>query len=305
MAKTLPECKDSESILLIGSNPTTPLHFPELCLEFCSRNDQRYVAIRDRHYVKNKGVHAQQVHFLIRYNDSVVGIISGSSAVYATPARDIFFGITKENREKVLRGIINNIVFRLEYRKKNLASRVLAQWRQISATIWEDLYHTPVYGFETLVIPDRTKIKEGGIGSELDDPEVEEGDFEHSLGGSYKADNWTLAGMTEGNTKSHDQLGLNETFVRRTVKPKAVWCKWRDGYVTPVESEVTATWQASKKWNDTLERHLKRTMPDITEQEWVRLSGDLKLRAKTLASKRLAYIGKTFLTKGKHVLQAV
>jgi hypothetical protein len=235
----------------------------------------------------------------------VVGIISGSSAVYATPARDTFFGITKENRERVLRGIINNIVFRLECRQKHLASRVLAQWRTIAATVWEDLYQTPVYGFETLVIPDRTKIKEGGMGSELDDSEVMEGDFEHSLGVSYKADNWTPAGMTEGNTKSHDRLGLNETFVRRTVKPKAVWCKWRDGYATPVESEITATWQAGKKWNDTLERHLKRTMPDITEQEWVKISSDLKLRAKTLASKRLAYMGKKLLTKGKHVLQAV
>jgi hypothetical protein len=53
---------------------------PDFLLEFCSREDPRYKTIRDEHYVKNKGAHGQQVHFLVWYKRTLVGIISGGAA---------------------------------------------------------------------------------------------------------------------------------------------------------------------------------------------------------------------------------
>src|SRR5260370_5325240 len=59
---------------------------PELFLEFCKRADRPYKDIRDRHYIPNAGACGQQIHFLIRYKNEIVGIISGGSAAYPCPA---------------------------------------------------------------------------------------------------------------------------------------------------------------------------------------------------------------------------
>lgn len=275
---------------------------PDLYLEFCSSGDSRYQNIRDRHYVRNKGVHAQQVHFLIWFRNEIVGIISGSSGVYATPVRDRFFGINKMNREKVLRGIINNIVFRIEKPEKNLPTRALALWRAVAPLVWEDLYGATVYGFETLVLEERDYILEGGLGSELGDPEAIIGDFKNSPGTIYKADNWTNAGMTEGNTKNHDSAGLNESFQRTAVRPKVVWCIWRKEFNKPVESETTATWQAGVRWNETSARRLRRSMPGLTEEIWEsEIRPRLKKKAAEITEKRKNYLGKKFYLRGKRV----
>jgi hypothetical protein len=93
----------------------------------------------------------QQLHFLIWYKGDLVGIISAVSAVYRNRARDRFFKITDENRDKVLGGLVNNGVFRLERREPNLASRVLALWTQVVPALWKKLYGVDVWGFETFV----------------------------------------------------------------------------------------------------------------------------------------------------------
>jgi Domain of unknown function (DUF4338) len=191
---------------------------PELYLEFCSRSDPRYKEIRDRHYVENKGAHAQQIHFLIHHKGKVAGIISGGSAVWGTTLRDAFFKINQENRDQMLNGIIDNTVFRLETTERNLATRVLSIWRKVSAQIWEDLYGVTVYGFETFVI--------------------EEDDRKGAL---YKADNWTHLGDTAGNTKSHS--GLNTVGTRVSVVSKLIFGKWRDGFSEPVASTYQSSWR--------------------------------------------------------------
>jgi hypothetical protein len=192
---------------------------PELYLEFCTRSDPRYKAIRDRHYVKNTGAHAQQIHFLIHYKGHIAGIISGGSAVYSTTVRDAFFKITSENRDRVLNGIVDNTVFRLENHERNLATRVLAIWRRLSALMWNDLYGVNVYGFETFV--------------------EEEG---RRKGALYKADNWTFMGQTVGHTG--ETLG-GKMFARRNVVPKLVYCKWWDGYSRPIESAYLSSWRGT------------------------------------------------------------
>ena len=144
---------------------------PDLHLEFCSRSDPRYKCIRDRHYVANKGACGQQLHFIIHYKNENVGIISGGSAAYATRNRDNFFHITKANRSKILNGLINNIVFRLEKSEPTLATQCVSMWRGVSAYLWEAFYDVEVYGFETFVV-----------------------EAEHRKGTLYKADNWECTG---------------------------------------------------------------------------------------------------------------
>lgn len=279
-----------------GSIPFPPLQSgPDLYLEFCSRSHPAYRAIRDRHYVENKGAHGQQVHFLIWYRGVVAGIISGGSAVYATPVRDEFFGINQANRECVLNGVVNNIVFRLEVFEKNLGTRVLALWRKTIPLVWEDLYGVPVFGFETLIIEDRTAIAEGGVGT-TGTPV-----FKSSKGALYRADNWMFVGKTEGNTKHHDGVGLNESYGRTTVTKKLVFCKWRDGCTAPIESVYLSSWQASKKWSPTLERRLKRQWPEVTQELWEAHVPVLKARAKALAVKRKQYLGVMFYSFGKRL----
>ena len=41
----------------------------------CKRTDDTYQEIRNRHYVENRGCHGQQLHYLIKLDGVVVGII--------------------------------------------------------------------------------------------------------------------------------------------------------------------------------------------------------------------------------------
>lgn len=188
-------------------------HMDEIALEFCRMSDERYQSIRDRHYIPNNGSHGQQIHFLIHYKGNLVGIISGGSSVYAVKSRDDFFGIPKDQKikqEYYLSAIINNTVFRLEYREKNLATKVLSKWRKVIAKIWEEMYGVPVIGFETFVI-------------ETDTPKgAEKGARKGTL---YMADNWTFVGRTAGNTKQHKSGGLTQVHLRLNTEPKLIFCK--------------------------------------------------------------------------------
>ena len=129
-------------------------------LEICKRTHLIYQNIRNRHYVKNKGCHGQQIHFLIHYNNEIVGIISGASSVYGVKTRDEFFEIPNDRKTKekyYLPAIINNVVFRLELHEKNLATKVLSKWRKIIKILWEQIYNINVIGFETFVVETNTR----------------------------------------------------------------------------------------------------------------------------------------------------
>jgi hypothetical protein len=245
-----------------GVNPLPPLQF-DLCLEFCSKNDPRYQRIRKRHYVVYRGVHGQQIHFLIRHHSKIVGIISGASPVYATLPRDNFFGITKQNRQKCLNGIIDNVLFRLEKHEPNLASRCLSIWRKVTALLWEDLYQVPVFGFETFI--DEVRAGYGFRDAAL-----------------YKADNWMIVGETSGSTKHHGSEGLTgglqgKSFARRIVPKKQIVVKWREGYHTPQEYAYKSSWKTQ------------------TEEE--------RQRAKILAHKRKDWVGVYFTAKNHTIFQ--
>ena len=215
-------------------------------LEFCKSSDPRYQDIRDRHYVPNHGTQGQQLHFIIHYRNQVVGIISAASSVYAVKARDDFFQIPKDKlvrQQYHLPSIVNNTVFRLEYHEKNLATKVLSKWRRVTEEFWKQLYGVSVTGFETFVVENDTR-----------------------KGALYKADNWTMVGMTSGNAKAHGKGGMKGKSFREDTVAKIVLCK-----------------------------KLTNALPtDKYVSSWRAVSEDEKIRAKALSKIRLGLIGKMY-----------
>jgi len=194
---------------------------PALQLVRCKRTDPNYKSIRDRHYVKNNGCIGQQLHYLIYYKTNLVGIISGASSVWAVKSRDNYFGIAKENRRVSLPSIVNNVVFRLEFHEKNLATRVLSLWRKRVQSDWSERYGVIVHGFETFVVEE-----------------------DYRKGSLYKADNWDYVGRTKGNTKKHDS-GIGNKGKRVETSSKLIFCKKVKN--TRLSTEYHATWNKKTK----------------------------------------------------------
>lgn len=196
-------------------------------LEFCKRTDSRYKEIRDRHYIPNNGTHGQQIHFLIHYKGEIVGIISGASSVYGVGARDNYFDIPKDKEIKqkyYLPAIINNVVFRLEYHEKNLATKVMSKFRKVVSELWENIYSVPVIGFETFVI--ETDSRKGTL---------------------YKADNWNFVGYTKGSTKKHSK-GLKNTATRVSTEEKMIYCRWVGNKKIIPTVEYKSSWRCETEF---------------------------------------------------------
>lgn len=234
-----------------GSIPTPSLQFPEIAFEFCTQTNSRFVALRREHYVPIKGTHGQQIHFLIWRRAQtgwvLAGAISGASAVWSTPARDKFFGITTANRTQRLNGIVDNVFFRLQLAEPNLATRILASWRKIIRVVWENLYGAKVFGFETLI-------------DDLRDPE--------RIGTIYKADNWVFAGKTEGSTKAHGKGGLTggltgTPYVRHHTSIKFVFCK-TDAAI--IDQAYSSSWKANTPAGTPEEKRRARRITQARQQ---------------------------------------
>lgn len=185
----------------------------------CKRTDPIYQDIRNRHYVANRGTHGQQIHYLIKLNCEVVGIISGASSVWAVKSRDEYFGLNKDNKRVALPSVINNTVFRLEKHEPNLATFVLSRWRKRIAIDWEERYKVKVHGFETFVVEE-----------------------EHRKGALYLADNWVYLGETAGSTKTHN--GLNNKSERLATSIKMIFAKKIPK--TTLSTYYTPTWNLKK-----------------------------------------------------------
>lgn len=186
-------------------------------LELCKRTDPRYSAMRDRHYIPNRGAHGQQLHFLVMDDDVQVGIISGGSGVYSVAARDAYFGIPSDKTEREtfwLPAIVNNTVFRLEQTRPNLGTQVLSLWRRTTARLWEEFYGVPVIGFESFIIP-----------------------APHRKGSMYLADNWVSVGETAGWSKQHTSAGgAKDARQHVATEKKLTLVRWRKRPVQPTHA---------------------------------------------------------------------
>jgi len=236
---------------------------PELYLEFCTRTDPRFLKIRRNHYVADRGTMGQCISFLIWNRKKVVGIVVGAAPIFGTKARDSFFGITPKNKKNCLNGVINNLLFRIEYHGENFATQCIALWRRAVTYAWADIYKVQPFGFETFIDeirPDGKATRDGGL---------------------YKADNWIYLGLTQGNTKTHGKEGMagglpeNGHIVhrRRRVPRKLLFCRWLDNRLPVViESEYKSSWK------------------NLTPED--------KERARLLSKRRNAYLRATFSLQG-------
>jgi hypothetical protein len=226
----------------------------------------------------SKGCHGQQIHFLVWYKGEIAGIISGASAVFATAPRDKFFKITKDNRTKVINGIVDNVVFRLINHERNLGSRVLSLWEKVSAEVWEELYGVKVFGFETFIVREGlmcevvTKEKDEFGRNIREVIVVVDPEKNIRRGNMYKAANWNHVGKTSGSAKGHDGVGLTGgiegkgSFLRKNTPIKEVYCKWVTGYFTPVESIYKSSWKAATKEGTTEEKKLAKQKNIVRKQ---------------------------------------
>ena len=172
----------------------------DLNLELVKRSNPDYQKIRDKHYVANHGCIGRQLHYLVKLDDLIIGIISGASAVWACKPRDDFFGINKDNRVEEIGKIINNVVFRLELNGTNFASQILSIFRKQVVKDWKERYNCSPIGFETFIFG------------------------ENRTGASYKADNWKYVGITQGSAKykPHGAYGVGERLI---TEKKLIFCK--------------------------------------------------------------------------------
>jgi hypothetical protein len=218
-------------------------------LLMCQRTHPAYLQFRNRHYIPNNGCHGQQLHYLVMLDGKQLGVISGASAVYGVKARDEFFGIDNAKRKVQLNSIINNVVYRVEGAPRNVPSQALAMWRKRIAADWEYLYQVKVAGFETFVI----------------EADIEDG--RTRTGALYRADNWSMLGITAGNTKSHAAAdnagGMNAAHTRKSVCKKLILARKVKG--VPLAESYTPTWRDPKagkaiqaRRKELLERDSKR-----------------------------------------------
>lgn len=174
-------------------------------LRQCKKSDKEYNEIRNRHYVPNHGTIGRQCHYKIYYNDELVGVIVGASAVFASKPRDEFFNIHKENRIDKIGSIICNTVFRLENNIDNLGTQILSLWRKQVTLDWFKKYNIIPIGFETFIYG------------------------ENRFGSMYKADNWSYCGITAGSTKyrpkEHGGYDRGAKHLRIETNKKFVFCK--------------------------------------------------------------------------------
>ena len=235
-------------LLSIPEPPPPPVHIhgklkDKVRLVQCRLSDPAYKWIRDRHYIPNNGAIGQQVNYLIHFDQDIVGVISGASAVWGTTARDEFFGVSEDEelRSVQLNGIINNNVFRLEHPAPNLASVVLAKWRKQIQEDWFELYGVRVAGFETFIIEEN--LRDGRCRD----------------GTCYRADNWECVGVTAGNTKKRTGQ-LDEGLGRQDVVRKLVYCKRIKG--VPLPTEYQSSWRdVELKRAQTLKRRKQMPTP--------------------------------------------
>ncbi len=126
------------------------------------------------HYPQSKGIVGRRVNFVIFKDNLPVGIIGFASPPLSYQIAENFLNLPKElkpsERAKLY---LNNNIFRLEIRERNLGTQVLKEARKRVKELYKQKYGDDLIGLITFVKPPLT-------------------------GAVYKADNWRFIGYTKG-----------------------------------------------------------------------------------------------------------
>lgn len=189
-------------------------------LHRCSRTNPDYKSIRDRHYIPNRGCIGAQLHYLIELEGQTVGVISGASPTFDVKSRDEFFGLSSDRGRKgaQLRHLFGNNVFRLEVRRPNLGTQVLAEWRRTVVKDFRFEYHRELYGLESFIEP--SECRHGAL---------------------YRADNWQQVGVTAGTARRQHGIRNNgqHSVSRIATSKKLIMVRW----VGKHQSLPSVTWK--------------------------------------------------------------
>ena len=220
-------------------------------LELVKTSHPLYVEFRKKHYIPNRGVVGQQMQYLIFYKEKVVGVIGGASAVFRTEERDNYFGLSTEKdiKTRQLNSIINNNIFKLDFPAKNLATIVLKMWRKQIAKDWEELYGVEVAAFETFVVEERLwngKTRNGAC---------------------YRADNWSLVGITTGYGLTNTRGRKHNNKLLRS--QKLIYCLRLKG--KEFCTEYTTSWHDPKR-----QRALAKKRKEMLNQKLDTLLDEIK-----------------------------
>lgn len=176
-------------------------------LHRCSRTDHAYKAIRDQHYIPNRGCIGAQLHYLIELDGQTVGVISGASPAFDVKTRDLYFGLSADPGRKgaQLKHLFANNVFRLEVHPPNLGTQVLALWRRSVVRDYQSTYNRELVGFESFIEP--SECRHGAL---------------------YRADNWQQVGITAGAARRQHGIRCNGQHSVSRVKTsrKLVMVRW-------------------------------------------------------------------------------
>ena len=191
------------------------------------------------------------LQYLILYDEKVVGVIGGASAVFKTQKRDQYLGLSEDRDTKTrqLNSIINNNIFKLDYSAPNLATIVLKKWRKQIAKDWETLYGVEVAAFETFVVEERLwngKTRNGAC---------------------YRADNWSLVGITSGYGLTNTRGRKHNNKLLRS--QKLIYCLRLKG--KEFCTEYTTSWHDPKR-----QRALARKRKEMLNQKLDTLLDEIK-----------------------------
>ena len=230
---------------------TTLAEKDKVRLELTKTSNPLYIEFRKKHYIPNRGVVGQQLQYLIFYDEKVVGVIGGASAVFKTQKRDQYLGLSEDRDPKTrqLNSIINNNIFKLDYSAPNLATIVLKKWRKQIAKDWETLYGVEVAAFETFVVEERLwngKTRNGAC---------------------YRADNWSLVGITTGYGLTNTRGRKHNNKLLRS--QKLIYCLRLKG--KEFCTEYTTSWHDPKR-----QRALAKKRKEMLNQKLDTLLDEIK-----------------------------
>lgn len=157
-----------------GSNPPSCITFEEVDTEFQRRTFRRIVDIHHK-YKNFEHYPGRRIRWLIRENNTIIGVIGIASAPMNIGARDKWIGWDLEQKMNTLNKIAENHRFcRLGISNTN-GSKILSKFYSIARNAWKEKYGNNLVLLETMVKPP----------------------FDGTV---YKASGWKYIGETKGTT---------------------------------------------------------------------------------------------------------
>lgn len=177
--------------------------YPELKLQIVNTQQESIFwnrIIHSYHYQGHKLIVGKYLKYIAYINNNPIACLGWGSAAWSLQGRDKWIGWSKEEKDKNLCRIVNNIRFLILpwVKIKYLASYLLGLSVKRVPLDWHKCYGHPIYLLETFV------------------------EKERFTGTCYRAANWIYLGETKGSAKrgsNHDYHGnIKKIFVYPLVK---------------------------------------------------------------------------------------